>query len=162
MALALVIVSRSRGANVKLIAHGREFGDRFEPAGRWLDLDLGIELRAELGDHRVDFLLTLDGTLRHFGIHAASKRMVVECDGHDYHDLTKEQASRDRERDRSLQSFGFLVFRYTGRDIWVDVFKCASEAIDSLFQPVLEELSRGWQRARDDAEAVDESEDIGF
>jgi hypothetical protein len=75
MALALIVVARSRGANVKLVAHGREFGDRFELGGRWLDLDLGMELQAELGDHRVDFLLTLDGTLRHFGIHAASKRM---------------------------------------------------------------------------------------
>jgi very-short-patch-repair endonuclease len=60
--------------------------------------------------------------------------MVIECDGHDFHERTKQQASRDRERDRNLQSFGFLVFRYTGRDIWSDVFSCASEAIGALIE----------------------------
>jgi hypothetical protein len=66
MALALIAVARHEGVNVKLIARGQEFGDRFEPTtrGRWPDLDLRVELQAQLGEHRVDFLLTLDGALR--------------------------------------------------------------------------------------------------
>ena len=66
--------------------------------------------------------------------------MVIECDGHDFHDRTKAQASRDRARDRNLQSFGFLVYRYTGQDIWNDVFKHASEALADLKREVLEAL----------------------
>jgi very-short-patch-repair endonuclease len=79
--------------------------------------------------------------------------MVVECDGHDFHERieddqartrgltpTKEQARRDRERDRLLQSFGFLVYRYTGREIWEDVFTCATQALDSLRSSVVTAL----------------------
>ena len=33
----------------------------------------------------------------------------MECDGHDFHERTKEQASSDKKRDRSLQAAGFLV-----------------------------------------------------
>jgi very-short-patch-repair endonuclease len=56
------------------------------------------------------------------------RRMVIECDGFDFHDRTRQQASRDRTRDRWLQSFGILVYRYTGGDIWADVFRHAEEA----------------------------------
>lgn len=41
----------------------------------------------------------------------------LECDGHDYHERTPEQASHDKERDRELQKLGWFVARYTGRDI---------------------------------------------
>jgi hypothetical protein len=34
------------------------------------------------------------------------------------------------------------VFRYLGSDIWADVFKCATEALDALSEPVLAELRR--------------------
>jgi hypothetical protein len=34
--------------------------------------------------------------------------------------------------DRNLQMQGFSVFRYTGSEIWTDVFSCADEAIGFL------------------------------
>ena len=67
--------------------------------------------------------------------------MVIECDGHNFHERTKEQASSDKERDRTLQKFGLLVFRYTGSDIWGDVFGCAHEALDTLFTDVRAKLA---------------------
>jgi very-short-patch-repair endonuclease len=71
-------------------------------------------------------------------------KLVIECDGHDFHDRTKVQASRDRARDRTLQSLGFQVFRYTGADIWRDVMACATEVLDALTT----EMRRVWQEAR--------------
>ncbi len=140
MVLALMTVARHEGVSVKLIAHGREYRDRFEPSGstRWPDFVLRIEPQAQLGEHRVDFCLTLDGSIRAEDgrLRSGSKRMVIECDGHEFHERTKVQAKRDRERDRLLQSFGFLVYRYTGQEIWEDVFACATQAIDYLMQPV--------------------------
>jgi very-short-patch-repair endonuclease len=137
IALALMTVARHEGISVKLVLpDGSEEGDRFEPTGgtRFPDLMLRIEPQAQLGEHRVDFYLTLDGSIgtEQGQVRSASKRMVVECDGHDYHEWTKEQARRDRERDRNLQSFGFLVYRYTGREIWEDVFTCATQVVGSL------------------------------
>jgi very-short-patch-repair endonuclease len=146
MVLALVTVARHHGVSVGLISQAwGEYGDRFEPSAstRRPNFFLRIEPQAQLGEHRVDFCLTLDGSIRGEDgrTRSGSQRMVIECDGHDYHERTKEQAKRDRERDRLLQSFGFLVYRYTGQEIWEDVFACAAQAIESLREPVRAVLS---------------------
>jgi len=59
-------------------------------------------------------------------------RLVVECDGHDFHERTKEQAARDRARDRMLQDKGWGVFRFTGSEIWKDPMGCAFQIADWL------------------------------
>lgn len=55
--------------------------------------------------------------------------IIVECDGHDFHERTKEQAVRDKSRDRDLQEAGFKVMRFAGSEVWADAFECASQAI---------------------------------
>jgi hypothetical protein len=54
-------------------------------------------------------------------------KTVVEIDGHDFHDRTKEQASRDRQRDRYLTLDGYTVIRFTGSDVYNDPYQCAEE-----------------------------------
>jgi Protein of unknown function (DUF559) len=61
-----------------------------------------------------------------------SQAVIIECDGHAFHEKTPNQAQRDKERDRNLQKLGYKVFHYTGREIWQDVFKCAHEAVKSI------------------------------
>lgn len=58
------------------------------------------------------------------------KRLVVECDGHDYHERTKEQAAHDRGRDRRMQELGYTVFRFTGAEIHRDPIKCARQIVE--------------------------------
>lgn len=55
------------------------------------------------------------------------KRFCIECDGHEFHERTKEQARRDRARDRWFQAEGFAVLRFTGSEIFADAQKCAAE-----------------------------------
>jgi very-short-patch-repair endonuclease len=57
----------------------------------------------------------------------------VECDGHDFHERTKEQAQRDKSRDRYLQANGWRVLRFTGSEIHRTPEKCADE-IASIIQ----------------------------
>lgn len=57
------------------------------------------------------------------------ERLIVECDGHDFHERTKEQAARDRERDRSAQLAGIEIFRFTGSELWKDPLGCAGQVI---------------------------------
>jgi very-short-patch-repair endonuclease len=141
MGIALIVVAREFPNSIAvqvLDEHGIRWGDRYEPRHAGLDLVLRIEPQAQLGEHRVDFFLTLEGAFRPLGEQPrfGTQRMVLECDGHDFHERTPDQAKRDRARDRLLQSFGFLVYRYTGREIWEDVFACAEQAIDSLSAPL--------------------------
>ncbi len=53
--------------------------------------------------------------------------VVVECDGHDFHEKTKEQAARDKARDRAIQACGVPVLRFTGSEIWHAPWRCADQ-----------------------------------
>lgn len=68
--------------------------------------------------------------------------IVIECDGHDYHERTKEQAKRDRARERELLKAGYRVVRFTGSEIVANPKKCAWEVI-SITKQVQKELGFG-------------------
>jgi very-short-patch-repair endonuclease len=106
-----------------------------------------IEPQARLGRYRVDFLVTASAAWAgRRGGGTAEATFVVECDGHDFHERTREQAKRDRKRDRALQAAGFRVYRYTGSEIWADVGACAHEAVAAV-------SAEAWSRAQADFEA---------
>lgn len=58
--------------------------------------------------------------------------IVVECDGHDFHEKTKEQAARDKERDREIQIAGYAILRFTGSEIHNNPGDCV-DAINRCF-----------------------------
>ena len=60
--------------------------------------------------------------------------LAIECDGHDFHERTKEQAERDRSRDRWMIANGVQVIRFTGREIWRDPEECARQIGSVLCQ----------------------------
>jgi hypothetical protein len=80
-----------------------------------------ITTQAQLGAYRVDFLVAAYGV-----------SIAVECDGHDFHEKTKEQAARDKRRDRDVQMMGHLVMRFTGSEIYRDPWKAADTVISGL------------------------------
>lgn len=75
-----------------------------------------------IGPYRADFVVTLANN-------DESIFIAVECDGHDFHERTKEQAARDKARDRYMQALGMVVFRYTGAEIWADAEAVAKALI---------------------------------
>lgn len=79
-------------------------------------------------DWPVDFIFSVF----HFDHRAAN--IVCECDGHQFHEATKEQAARDRSRDRRLQAAGYIVFRFTGSEIAADADACAASIIEMAWQ----------------------------
>lgn len=79
--------------------------------------------QALIPPYRVDFLID-DCSSPQKSNH---RLIVVECDGHDFHERTKEQARRDKARDRFLQSVGCRVLRFIGSEIWAESERCAAE-----------------------------------
>lgn len=75
----------------------------------------------------------------------------IEADGHRYHSLTKEQARRDRSRDRHLALHGVAVIRFTGSEIWGDAGECAVE--------IGEFVSAEWARRNHHAPILDPDRD---
>ncbi|OCA85252.1 endonuclease domain-containing protein [Pseudobacillus wudalianchiensis] len=59
-------------------------------------------------------------------------QLIVECDGHDFHEKTKAQAQRDKKRDRDLQIAGYRIIRFSGSEIFKDPYGCAKEVTDFL------------------------------
>jgi very-short-patch-repair endonuclease len=96
----------------------------------WKQPDLLIILPQEvISEYRIDFAIIH----REFFPTGYSDRFVlVECDGHEYHEKTKEQARKDKSRDRKLQSDGYKVLRFTGSEIFENPFACAQEVLKTL------------------------------
>lgn len=79
-----------------------------------------FEIQAPIGQFRADFLFTC-----HAKGHV--RRLVVECDGHDFHERTKQQAQRDKARDRFMVAEGITVIRFTGSELYREPSECADQ-----------------------------------
>lgn len=77
-----------------------------------------------IAGYRVDFFVT-----------HGDKRIVIECDGHEFHEKTKEQASSDKRKDRELQKLGFIILRYSGSDIVNNPSKITDDLNDIIGRP---------------------------
>lgn len=89
--------------------------------------DATVIPQAHVGKYRADFLVRIGD------VHGGAW-MVIECDGHDFHERTKEQARRDKARDRWMVSQGILVLRFTGSEIWADAMLCAEAVVDTIYE----------------------------
>lgn len=96
---------------------------RIPPSAPDPDQALPISLTPQFAvdRYRVDLLLTAGDLL-----------VACEMDGHEFHERTKEQAQRDKSRDRSIQALGYRVLRYTGSEIWANPKACAQEAVKQV------------------------------
>lgn len=93
------------------------------------DETIYVYQQAKVGEYRADFLIHDCSVPEEI---QAPRWMVVECDGHDFHERTKEQARHDKKRDRFFQSLGFKVLRFTGSELWADAKQCAEEVFGQL------------------------------
>lgn len=76
----------------------------------------------------VDFLITWQS----FPGRGQELKFVIECDGHEFHERTKEQAKKDRRRDRKLIQHGYIPLRFTGQEIYEDAQGCSMEIMDVI------------------------------
>jgi very-short-patch-repair endonuclease len=78
--------------------------------------------QAPIGRYRADFALLMMAE-------GQTARLVVECDGHDFHEKTKQQAAHDKARDRYFVQKQWPVMRFTGSEIYRDANRCADQAM---------------------------------
>jgi len=76
-----------------------------------------------LGPYEIDFLILY----RDFN--KVLRPIAVECDGHEFHEKTKQQAEHDKRRDRYFVLHGIFMYRFTGAEIWRDPGRCAEELL---------------------------------
>lgn len=90
----------------------------------------------KIDEHTVDFAIFIRG------IAGETIKVVVESDGHDFHEKTKEQAAHDKRRDRHFQIRGWKVLRFTGSEIWRDYSWCAAAVGELAAQDIAAQLRR--------------------
>lgn len=96
-----------------------------------------LATQVSIEQYRVDLL-----AVEHYGDDEPCTALAIECDGHDFHEKTKEQAARDKARDRALSAAGVKVLRFTGSEIWKDADGCAAEVFSCMYAEFTEMLSR--------------------
>lgn len=94
--------------------------DHKEVHGPSEQLEYYLTSQAPIAGYRVDFLLW-------FALKNHVAGVAIECDGHDFHEKTKEQAAADKKRDRQILAAGFPVMRFSGSEIFRDALGCAQQ-----------------------------------
>lgn len=106
------------------------------------DYEVHISAQHRIGQYRVDFLVDHKDT---------NTYIVVECDGHEFHEKTKEQADRDKRRDRFMTKQGYIVLRYTGKQICdnpMEIYEDVAEIIIDR-KKVMREVAKNGPKTND-------------
>lgn len=91
-------------------------------------INLILRWQVPVGKYRADFILIYQPIESSVPL----KKIVIECDGHDFHEKTKKQAARDKERDRFFAKEGYIVLRYTGSEIYSDSSKIHHDVMELI------------------------------
>ncbi len=76
-----------------------------------LRLNINYAPQVKLGRFQVDFLVEI-----------GQSKIIVECDGRDYHNPFK-----NKERDKELKKHGYKILHLTGSEIYNDLEKCINK-----------------------------------
>ena len=96
---------------------------KFNPFIDVIEIEKQKEIQCGKKKYRVDFFIPV------IYKNQENKCFVVECDGHEFHQKTKEQVEKDNIRIRDLQKQGYEVIRFSGTEIWHRPYKCADEIL---------------------------------
>lgn len=97
-------------------------------------VDYWLTPQAEIAGYKADFLLW-------FRVGKEVGGIVIECDGHAFHEKTKEQAARDKKRDREILKAGYPVLRFTGSEVFKDPLGCV-EQVGEILHEILFRVSK--------------------
>ena len=77
-----------------------------------------------IGNYKPDFMFVIASDY--------SLNFAIEIDGFDYHDKTKEQAAKDKQRDRFFTRNGFIPIRFAGTEVYRSPVDCVRETMQII------------------------------
>ena len=72
-----------------------------------------------------DFEISLNGLYGGF---------VIEIDGHQWHEKTKEQVRADKEKDRAYLKNCYIPIRFSGSEVYHNAKRCVDEVFEIMFE----------------------------
>lgn len=97
----------------------------------WLFLSSQYEVELDGKNYRIDLMFDSSECENPNATYKPYK-LAIECDGHEFHEKTKEQVKRRNQRDLVLKRNGIDVIHFSGSQIYNDPFTCAKEVIDYI------------------------------
>jgi very-short-patch-repair endonuclease len=88
------------------------------------------EIKTLHNKYYVDFLICYD----QYVCNKLNKnfKLIIECDGYEFHQKTKEQVEKDNEREYNLKIMGYQIIRFSGSEIYKDSKKCVEKVLDYI------------------------------
>ena len=130
-------------ASLAFVFH-QDWGPALNPHPAFVCADpndrLLIEPQKQIGAYRADFAITHRHAVATGMV--CEVRAVVECDGHAFHEKTPEQAIRDKTRDREMTSEGWMVLRFSGREIVHNPRQCAETVREAVRKEHMRQVHR--------------------
>lgn len=105
-----------------------------------LEGGLVLDNQVKVGKYRVDFLFKII----EFGQKKPFCQYVVECDGHEFHEKTKEQVEKRNRRDRFLESKGYTVIHLSGSEIYNNPQQALYDVLNTI---IMREANRMGQES---------------
>ena len=82
-----------------------------------------VEIQADGRTYRIDFLVTTK---------SGSAQLLVELDGHEFHERTKDQVASRDERDRALSRAGWTILHFSGAEFYRAPMDALAEILSTL------------------------------
>ena len=84
-----------------------------------------FEIETNNKKYRADFVYFEDEYIN--TEYNSGKKIVIECDGHEFHQKTKKQVEKDNEREYDLKMVGYEILRFSGSQIYNEPLTCAEK-----------------------------------
>lgn len=101
------------------------------------------KIQLENKTYYADFMFKADdyvnGTLFGDKLKKIDYKLIIECDGHEFHEKTKEQVKHDNEREYDLKMAGYEILRFSGSQIYNEPLKCARDTYNYILKKIEEE-----------------------
>ena len=102
--------------------------------GFWLQPQYEVQYKSK--HYYLDFAFITEDIDEMIDIKHPEFKLAIECDGHDFHERTKEQVTKDNEREYDLKMSGFDVLRFSGSQIYNKPFRCAAQAYEYIMKKI--------------------------
>ena len=83
----------------------------------------------------------LDFELLVYGFWGDIIKIAIEIDGHLWHEKTRDQAAKDKKREREISAYGYYVLRFTGSEVYNKPGECVKTVMDTATRLVTEKYS---------------------
>lgn len=100
---------------------------KFEEIDTWMYIETQTLIECNGKNYYADFTICYDEMLNWYL--KEDFNLIIECDGYDFHQKTKEQVDYDNKREYDLKAEGWDIIRFSGREIYNNPMQCVERIL---------------------------------